>query len=603
MSSTADLMPVIVAVCVVMASLIAVLGSALPRRVTDALTLATALAVTTLATVLLCQGGTGRRFTWLGNWIPHHGAGVGIAFAFDPLSGGLAVLIAALASCSLLFSWHYLDAAGGHFQALILFFLAGMEGFVFSADLFDMVVFFELMGAAAYALTAFHIEDRNAVEGGLNFGLMNSLGAYLSLAGLAILYSRVGQLGLPQLGVALGHHRPDALVVTSFVLIVTGFMVKGALAPFHFWLADAHAVAPAPICVLFSGVMVELGLYGVARIYWTIYGDALPHEDIRRAFIVIGTLTAVVGAVMCLAQRHLKRLLAFSTIAHMGLFTLGFAVLTSDGMAGTAVYVLGHAGVKAALFLIAGLLLDRYGTVDELELHGRALDQKLSGALFLLGALALAGLPPFGTALGKSIGEDAASTAGYPWISVLFIVVSALTGGAVLRFGARAYLGLGDRPEDPDRSEATSGDVPREDRLSGRTPITMLTAIVVLLLGGLAIGLVPDMGRVASDGAQRLLDGSGYAQQLLSNARPAPLGASAGTSWTTTGIGLGLLSTALALTVAALGLWRRRLAWLNPMGRVMSPLHRVHSGHIGDYVTWMFAGMALLVALIGLPLA
>jgi multicomponent Na+:H+ antiporter subunit D len=600
--TTADLMPVVVAVPVAMACLLAVLGRALPRRAVDALTLLTMLGVTVATVVLLRDTGTGRTYTWLGGWTPHGNVGVGIAFVADPLSAGLAVMIGVLATCALLFAWHYLDAVGGHFHALMLFFAAGMEGFVFSADLFDMVVFFELMGASAYALTGFHVEDETAVEGGLNFGLVNSLGAYLSLAGVALLHGRVGQLGLPQLGEALGHHRPDALVVASFVLVMTGFMVKGALVPLHFWLADAHAVAPAPVCVLFSGVMVELGLYGVARVYFTVYGETLPHDDIRRAFLVLGVVTAVVGAAMCLGQRHLKRLLAFSTIAHMGLFTVGFALLSSDGIGGTAVWVVGHAGVKSALFLLAGLLLERYGTVDELELHGKARDQRLGAALFFLAAIGLAGLPPFGTALGKSIAEDATLTSGYHWGPALFVVVSALTGGAVLRFGARAYLGLGDAPHPEELAEATPGDEEPEGSVSGRTPLTMLSAIVVLLLAGLAAGLVPDIGRAAAHAAERLIDGPGYAAQLLSGVRPPAPEPEPAAVWTSTGVVLSLLSTGLALLVAAAGLWLRRLRWLHVLTPVMHRLHRLHTGHIGDYVAWLFVGMAALAALVGLPL-
>jgi multicomponent Na+:H+ antiporter subunit D len=595
-------MPVMVASCVIIACFVAVAGTALPRWATDLLSLLTVLGVTVTAVVLLVQTGTGRSYVWLGGWSPHEGVGVGIAFVADPMSAGLGVLIAGLSSCALLFSWRYLDAVGGHFHALMLFFVAGMEGFVFSADLFDMVVFFELMGAAAYALTGFHVEDETSVEGGLNFGLVNSLGAYLSLSGVALLYSRVGQLGLPQLGDALTDHRPDALVVTSFVLVMTGFMVKGALVPFHFWLADAHAVAPAPVCVLFSGVMVELGLYGVARVFWTVYAGTIPEDDIRRTFVVIGAVTAVLGAVMCLGQRHFKRLLAFSTIAHMGLFTMGFAVLTPDGLGGTAVYVLGHAGVKSSLFLIAGVLLGRYSTIDELELYGVARAERLTAGLFFLGALALAGLPPFGTALGKSIAEDATSTAGYHWGPVLFVVVSAVTGGAVLRFGARVFLGLGD-PPDPERlGETTPGDEEPDDRLSGRTPVTMLAAIVVLLLAGLAAGLVPDIGKAASHAAERLIDGTGYAGQVLAGAPPSLLLPEPKAVWTGTGVWLSLLSVVLAVLVAAAGLWGRRLSWLSTGELVMRPLHRVHTGHIGDYVAWMFAGMAAVVALVGLPL-
>jgi multicomponent Na+:H+ antiporter subunit D len=595
-------MPVMIAACVMMACFLSVAGKVLPRRAVDSLSILTLFGVTTAAVVLLHDTGGGRTYVWLGNWKPHDGVSVGIPFVADPLSAGLAVLVGALTTCALLFSWQYLDAVGGHFHALMLFFAAGMVGFVYSGDLFDLVVFFELMGAAAYALTGFHVEDETAVQGGLNFGLVNSLGAYLSLTGLALLYARFGQLGLPQLGDALAHHRPDALVVTSFVLVMTGFMVKGALVPFHFWLADAHAVAPAPVCVLFSGVMVELGLYGVARVYWTVYGGSIPEDDIRRAFVVIGTVTAVVGAVMCLGQRHLKRLLAFSTIAHMGLFTVGFAVLDPDGLGGTAVYVLGHAGAKAALFLIAGVLLARCRTIDELELYAGVRDQRLLAVLYFVAALALAGLPPFGTALGKSIAEEATYTAGYHWGPALFVAVSALTGGAVLRFGARAFLGLGDRPDPEHLAEATPGEEEPDDRLSGRTPVTMLTAILVLLAGGLAVGLVPDLGVAAAHAAERLIDGTGYAGQLLAGEKPAPLLPEPKATWTGTGVVLSLLSTALALVVAAAGLWSRRLPWLRATEPLMRRLHRVHSGHIGDYVAWLFAGMAFVVVLVGLPL-
>ena len=602
MSDPADLMPVIVAACVLAACFLAVAGRFLPRPAVDGVALLTTLGVTGAALVLLLQTGADRRYTWLGHWTPRHGVGVGLPFVADPLSAALAVMIAALMSCVLLFSWRYLHAPDGRFHALMLFFAAGMEGFVFSGDLFDMVVFFELMGGAAYALTGFHIEDETAVQGGLNFALVNSLGAYLSLTGVALLYARVGQLGLPQLHDALAHHHPDALVVVSFCLVMTGFLVKGALVPFHFWTADAEAVAPTPVCVMFSGAMVELGLYGVARVYSTVYAGTLPDDDVRRAFLVIGAVTAVVGAVMCLGQRHLKRLLAFSTIAHMGLFTLGFAVLTPDGLGGTAVYVLAHAGVKGVLFLLAGVLLNRYRTIDELGLRGAARDQRVTAGLFFVAALGLAGLPPFGTALGKSIAEDAAAVSGYPWAPVLFVAVSAATGGAVLRFGARTFLGWGDAPDREQLADAMPGEEEPEDRRPPRTPVTMLTAIALLLASALAAGVVPGIGTAAAHAAERLLDGTGYAGQVLHGRPPAALLPEPASVWTGAGVWLGLLSTVLALVVAAAGLWGRRLRWLGITRPVMHRLHRLHSGHIGDYVAWMFAGMAVLVALVGLPM-
>jgi multicomponent Na+:H+ antiporter subunit D len=141
-----------------------------------------------------------------------------------------------------------------------------------------------------------------------------------------------------------------------------------------------------------------------------------------------------------------------------------------------------------------------------------------------------------------------------------------------------------------------------EDRLSGSTPVTMLAAIVVLLLGGLAVGVVPDIGQAAAHAAERLIDGTGYAGQVLAGEAPAPLSPEPAATWTGTGFVLSLVSAALSLVVAAAGLWNGRLRWLHLLDPVMSRLHGIHTGHIGDYVAWLFAGMAVMVALVALPL-
>ncbi len=594
-------MPLLVAVPATVACILALLDRALPRRVVDSIALATALTVTVGSIALLSRTGDGRSPTWLGGWRPHHGLGVGIAFLADPLSAGLCVLIGVLATCALLYSRQYVASGPTHFHALMLFFVAGMVGFVLSADLFDMIVFFELMGAAAYALTGLHIEDETAVEGGLNFGLVNSLGAYLSLTGLALLYARTGQLGLAQLGRLLPEHCVDGLVVAAFVLVLAGFLVKGALVPFHFWLAEAHAVAPAPACVMFSGVMVELGLYGTARISLTVFGGVVPLATMRTVFLVLGVATALLGAVMCLGQRHLKRLLAFSTIAHTGLFTIGLAAFRGDALAGVVLYVAGHAAVKSALFLLAGVLLDRHDSVDEGELRGAGRGRWVEAGLFTAAAIGLAGMPPFGTALGKAIAEEGAANAGWPWIPVLFALVSALTAGAVLRFGAHTYLGIGDRrePEDPDEApddEEGEAGTPR------RTPATMAAAIGILMAGGIATGVLPGLPSYASAAAQRLLEAEGYARRLLDGTGPIALRDDPAVAWSSSGLVLSIVTVLTAVAVAAAGLWQTRLPWLRLGHPVMQRLHRLHTGHIGDYVAWLCAGLALLAVIVGVPL-
>src|SRR5690348_405388 len=279
---------------------------------------------------------------WFGGWHPHHGVALGISFTIDTIGAGMATLAGVLVTAALIFSWRYFEAVGNLFHALMLVFLAAMVGFCLTGDLFNMFVWFELMSGAAYALTAYKIEERGPIQGAINFAVTNSLGAFMILTGIALLYARTGALNLAQIGQALAGHHADMLVLVALLLILVGFLVKAAVVPLHFWLADAHAVAPTPVCVLFSGVMVELGLFAIARVYWSMFGAALGHRaSITAVLLALGTLTAVAGALFCFRQRHLKRLLAFSTINHAGLFLIGIALLTPLGLTGAAVYILG----------------------------------------------------------------------------------------------------------------------------------------------------------------------------------------------------------------------------------------------------------------------
>jgi multicomponent Na+:H+ antiporter subunit D len=579
------------------------------RRVLDLAAVVVSAAVTVMLGFLVFRTAGADSTYWFAGFRPTRGIAIGIDFAAGPLSAGLACLGALLTTASLVFSWRYFTGIGTYFHVLMLTFLAGMTGFCLTGDVFDLFVWFELMGVSAYALTAYRPEERGPIQGALNFAITNSVGAYLSLTGIALIYGRTGALNMAQIAVYVNHHPPSGLVIIAFLLIITGLLVKGAIVPFHFWLADAHAVAPTPVCVLFSGVMVELGLYGIARIYWSVFGAALGHRAaISHVFLALGVLTAVVGALFAFRERHVKRLLAFSTISHAGMFLAGFALLTPLGLAGTALYVVSHAFVKGALFLGAGIVLHRLRSVNETWLHGRGRLLPVTGAIFTAAALGLADLPPFGTFLGKGWIEDSAAA---PWLTAIFLVCGILVGGAVLRVAGGVFYALGDPPGEDARMAAEANEETGEtDEGRQRTPLSMLVPAAALAALGLAAGIaamVPKIAAGVESAAARFQDQHAYIATVLTGARvtrAVPLYPTAPADVTVASVVAALCSALGAAALAGAALYWRRLPVLRrgyePGAGLTVAIRRLQSGVINDYITWLVAGVATLGGLLAL---
>ena len=579
------------------------------RRVADLVAVGVSASVAVMLAFLVVRTYGADSTYWFAGFRPSGGIVIGIDFEAGPLSAGLACLGAVLMTASMVFSWRYFPQAGGYFHVLMLTFLAGMTGFCLTGDVFDLFVWFELMGVSAYALTAYRPEERGPIQGALNFAITNSVGAYLSLTGIALIYGRTGALNMAQIAAYVNRHPPSGLVVIAFLLIITGLLVKGAIVPFHFWLADAHAVAPTPVCVLFSGVMVELGLYGIARMYWSVFGTALGHrQQISHLFLALGVLTAVVGALFAFRERHVKRLLAFSTISHAGMFLAGFALLTPLGLAGTALYVAGHAFVKGALFLCVGIVLHRLHSVNETWLHGRGRRLPVTGVIFTAAALGLADLPPFGTFLGKGWIEDSAAA---PWLTAIFLVCGILVGGAVLRVAGGVFYGLGDPPgEDPRMAAEANEETGETDEARQRTPLPMLVPAAALAALGLAAGVAAMVPKIAAGlvaAAARFQDQPAYIATVLTGARvtrAVPLYPVSPADVTVASVVTALCSVLGAAALALTALYWRRLPLLRrgyePGAGLTVAIRRFQSGVINDYITWLIAGVATLGGLLAL---
>jgi multicomponent Na+:H+ antiporter subunit D len=253
--------------------------------------------------------------------------------------------------------------------------------------------------------------------------------------------------------------------------------------------------------------------------------------------------------------------------------------------------------LKGALFLCVGILLSALSSVDELNLRGRGRELMPAGVIFAVCALAIAGPPPLGTFLGKSLIEEGATELHYQWVPVVITIASIVTSGAMLRAAGRVWLGLGP-PSDPYLSaepdeEHEVGDEPP------RSVTLMLIPTAALALAGIGLSLVPGLEHHTEAASHRFQDTRAYVQAVLAgHTQHPPVDNFDLLELPAASVIWGIVSTVGALLLAGFALYRERLSAVvravRPTAPVFSGLKTLHSGAIGDYVTWLVVGITLL---------
>ncbi|AHE67238.1 formate hydrogenlyase, subunit 3/multisubunit Na+/H+ antiporter [Legionella oakridgensis ATCC 33761 = DSM 21215] len=572
------------------------IGPFFKRRVLDSIAIITSLLVTLICLLLVFKAPL---VYWFGNHIPIQKTVVGIGFVIDLSAALLATLASLLTLCVFIYCWHYFEAAGNLFHALVLIFLGGMLGFCFTSDLFNLFVFFELMSISAYALTGYKNESRSSLQGSLNFVVTNSLGGILILLGIGFTYSQTGALNFAQVGNLYIHQSMNGSMVASFILITSGFLIKAAIVPFHFWLADAHTVAPTPISVLFSGIMAQLGLYGLARIYWTMF--AKPSFPLEHQFLIlfftIGALTILVGSMMCFMERSLKRMLAFSTISNSGVMLIGLSSLTPIGLQGLIYYIFAHGLLKAILFMCVGILLHHFGSVDELELWRKGKAIPLIGVLFFIATIGLCGFPVWGVFTAKNLIELSLPSFEKEMFIFLILFETLLTGGALIRASGRIFIGFGKHQtiHTPVKNITQQQET---EHTKKATPITMLIPITILMVTLLVLNTFTQFNVLLNEAAQEFQNQRWYSSVVF-NQPPPPL-YDKPLMHTSSNYLIELIGVFGAVLVGLLALFGHRCSqWLKNIVTILiippsMKLKSLQSGLINDYVSWIILSITLI---------
>ena len=368
----------------------------------------------------------------------------------DALSAFMLIVIGAVALAAMLASPSYLAAelaarrtgprATRRYGVLTQAFIAAMALAVLAANLGVLWVAVE----ATTILTAFLVgfrRTREATEAAWKYVVICSVGIALALLGLVLAHYAALHANVPEDGAldwaVLARHAAGldpGVMRIAVALLVLGFGTKAGLAPMHAWLPDAHSQAPAPVSALMSGVLLSVAFYAILRVK-VIADGALGVGFTRTLLVVVALASLAVAAALLLAQRDYKRLLAYSSIEHMGIVALGAAVGTRLAMAAVLLHVLGHGLGKSALFLSSGYIHQAVGSSRVAAVRGLARRAPLVAGAFALGLLALLGMPPFSLFASEVGIVRAAFDGGLGWavaaaLALMLVIVAAVLGRA-----------------------------------------------------------------------------------------------------------------------------------------------------------------------------
>jgi len=426
-----------------------------------------------------------------GNKVIYHLGGwqgpLGISLVIDGLSFFFSLIVLSLGLLVIIYSIperHY----GRTYYFLLLISLSSMIGISYTADIFNMYVFYELLSLVVYLLIAYNKKGM-ALRASFNYLIMGGVGLSFFLLGIGFLYTMTGTLDIYHIAERLpaAFDSSMKMVIMSFVLIATGIGIKIAVFPLHGWLPDAHSMAPSPISALLSGITVEIGIYCLIRVIYSVFSAEM-FSIISSSYtilIVLGVVTLLFGAGMALAQTDLKRLLAYSTINQIGIIFIGLGIGTELGLTGALFHVLNHAIMKSTLFFCAGIMIAEAGTRDVQGLSDFNRQQPAIVFAFLIASLGMIGIPPTNGFVSKWLICLAAVEAGHAVLAVIILMASAVT--AVYYFRVIQMLFSGPPKQNPVLIHEGG------QMIHGGNFFRIWT-IYILVAGCLLLGLVPALG-------------------------------------------------------------------------------------------------------------
>jgi len=376
---------------------------------------------------------------------------VRIMFEVDAMSMFMGIIVTTVTLAALIYSLHFMKGRTGQarFYSLMMLLYAGMMGLAFTGDMFNLFVFLEIASIAGAALAAYRTNMADAIEGGFKYIVISAVSALLVLFAIGILYAQYDVLSIA----ALAHFMQyTPLDMIALGLLVGALVMKLAGVPLHMWAPDTYTVAPAGTTPMILAASY-ISMYALYRVTFTMYGGLINTTAIGWVVIIIGVLSMFVGVMMAVHQTDIKRMMAYHAISQGGYMLLGvgvcLAVITDpvalasygrDAMNGGIFHIINHVFYKALLFMTAEAIFFRIGTRDTNKMGGLARNMKWTAGFYIIGALAISGIPPFNGFASKLLIYESVLKFS-PVLSVIAMFVSLVTLASFAKVFYSAFTG------------------------------------------------------------------------------------------------------------------------------------------------------------------
>ena len=316
----------------------------------------------------------------------------------------------------------------------------------YSGSMLTYYLFYELMTLLSVPFIL-HSKTKEAIMGGLKYLFYSLVGAYMVLFGIYFLNKYAATLNFSAGGVLdldMVNGNQGILLVVAFSMIL-GFGVKAGMFPLHAWLPTAHPVAPAPASAVMSGIIVKMGVLGMIRVVYYMFGaDFLRGTWVQTAWIVLTLITVFMGSMLAYREKVMKKRLAYSTVSQVSYILFGLALLQPEAFTGSILHVVFHAVIKSTLFMCAGAIIYKTGKTNVDELHGIGKEMPVTIWCYTFASLALIGIPPASGFISKwylAIGSLQSGIRVFAWLGPVILLISALlTAGYLLPITIQGFL-------------------------------------------------------------------------------------------------------------------------------------------------------------------